>query len=406
MPLFRDEEEFCNGLYMRLLVITQFSALGGSSRIQVIQFFPFLEKAGIAYRHRTVYADRFYLVQNGIEPVSRIAKKMNFFGGMLGGFFKKACWVFAAGRFDAVLIQREVFPRSWYWLMRRLNPRIIYEIEDTIFEMNPFWRRGGLHDAALRYQAAMCRNMMRHAAHVIAENEYLAAEARRHNRNVSLLTAPINTDIFAPAPQQGSGTAEKIGAAEIAISATGHALDGGQHRQRDITIGWIGSPGTSYMLKNLEPVFTALARRHPEAVLKAIGVAPDFRIAGIGFLAKGWSAQEELADLRSFDIGIMPLDDTPFNRGRLGYKIIQYMAVGIPIVASDVGLNRTVVEDGKNGFLVKTPEEWVEKLSPLISDASLRRRMGEVGRKMAEERFSLRGQSGHLIETIHMVCNR
>ena len=359
---------------MRLLIITQFSALGGSSRIQVIQFFPFFEKAGIGYRHLKIYSDRFYRVQNGIVEAAPWRKKMNFFLGMLAGFLKKAAVVFAASRYDAVLIQREVFPRSWYWLMRRVNPRIIYEIEDTIYEINPFWQRGGSYDLALRYQARMCRNMMRYAWGVIAENEYLGAEARHHNPRVFYITAPIDTDRYHPSTI---------------------ARDNNQ-----VTVGWIGSPATSYMLKNLELVFAEISRRHPGAILKAVGAPPEFSIEGIRFVKKEWRAADEPADLESFDIGLMPLDDTPFNRGRLGYKMIQYMAVGIPVVAADVGLNRTVIKDGENGFLVKTPEEWTEKLSLLISDAALRARLGADGRKMAEKTFSLAEQSQSFLAII------
>lgn len=368
---------------MRILVITQFSVLGGSSRIQVIQFFPFFTRAGISYAHHAVYTDRFFRIQNGLIKKSSLAKKINFAAGMLAGFVKKAGYVFAAGRYDAVLIQREVFPRSWYWLMRKMNPRIIYEIEDTIFEINEFWRRGRLHETALRYQARMCRNMMRYAAEVIAENEYLAAEARKHHSRVSLLTAPINTDIFVPLPSQAAR----------------------ESLRRGTTIGWIGSPGTSYLLKTIAPALAAVCQRHPDVSVKIVGAASDFVLPGVRTEQCDWDAGRERADLQSFDIGLMPLDDAPFNRGRLGYKMIQYMAVGIPVVASDIGLNKTVIRNGENGFLAGSNEEWNERLLLLITSPDLRRRLGAAGRHMAEERFSLARQAEHLI-TIIRHCAR
>lgn len=365
---------------MRILIITQFSALGGSSRIQVIQFFPFFTDAGIAHEHKIVYSDRFYRIQNGIVMTSSLPKKINFFLGMLLGFIKKALYVFSASRYDVVLIQREVFPASWYWLMRKINPRIIYEIEDTIFEINPFWRRGGLYEAALRYQAAMCRNMMRYAAHVIAENEYLAAEARKYNSSISLLTAPIDTERVKPAPKDAGVV--------------------------DVVIGWIGSPSTFYLLQALAPALAQVQRRHPHAKVKLVGVAADAALNGVNCIAKAWREDEEVGDLQSFDIGLMPLDDMPFNRGRLGYKMIQYMAVGVPIVASDVGLNRTVIEDGKSGFLAGAPEEWVEKLSLLIRDPALRAHLGARGRAIAETRFSVATQSRKFIDIIKQCIQK
>jgi glycosyltransferase involved in cell wall biosynthesis len=99
--------------------------------------------------------------------------------------------------------------------------------------------------------------------------------------------------------------------------------------------------------------------------------------------------ETEIQDLQSFDIGIMPLDDSPFNRGRLGYKMIQYMAVGIPTVAEDIGLNRTVVRDGENGLLVSGVEGWVVSLRRLLEDAPLRQTLGQSARRTAKQEFSL-----------------
>lgn len=364
---------------MKILVLTQFSELGGSSRIQVIQFLPFLEKAGINCAWKHFYSDKFYKIQNGIVPISRLRKKVNFFCHLFLVMLKKIFYVFSAGNYDLVLIQREVFPKTLYWLLRKINPRVIYEIEDTIYEINPFWKRGFIHDFALLYQARLCLNMMKGAALVIAENEYLAEEAQKHNSRISLITAPINTEIFKPALKQD--VLEK----------------------RAVTLGWMGSPSTTPLLKSLGPVFAELGKRFPHVQLKTVGAALDFLVSGITLVKKEWRLEEEFSDLWSFDIGLMPLDDTPFNRGRLGYKMIQYMSIGIPVVAQDIGLNRAVIKNGENGFLVSTPEEWVEKLSLLIRDRGLGEKLGAGGRKMAEEIFSLEKQSKVYIEVIRKV---
>src|SRR6185436_1314046 len=114
---------------------------------------------------------------------------------------------------------------------------------------------------------------------------------------------------------------------------------------------------------------------------------------GVRVEKRAWRKETEVADLRSFDIGIMPLNTDPFYRAHLGHKMIQYMAVGIPVVASHSEINATVVEDGVNGFLVKSDDEWVQRLSELLDDAALRNRLGAAGRAIVEQRFALERQA-------------
>ncbi len=361
---------------MKVLILTQFSKQGGSSRIQVLQFLPLLIGAGIQYSAYHLNSDRFYRIQMGIVVVPRWIKKVNLCVNIFLALFKRVYYAFLALGYDAVLIQKDTFPKFVFWAMRRMNPRIIYELDDTIYEMNPFLRQSFLYEILLRYQAGLCVNMMAKSAWVIAENEYLAEEARRHNKNVSILSAPIDIDRFRPAPLKKS---------------------------MGIMIGWIGSPSTTHLLLSLAPVWQEIGRRYPQAEFKVVGAASYFTVSGIRFVKKEWRVEDEPADLHSFDIGLMPLDDAPFNRGRLGYKMVQYMSVGIPVVASDIGLNRSVVKDGVNGFLVSTTEQWVEKLGVLIRDGYMRDRMGKEGRKIVEDRFSLEKTSKVLITVLGNV---
>jgi len=199
------------------------------------------------------------------------------------------------------------------------------------------------------------------------------AKAKKYNKNVSIISAPIDTNFFRPGSRVKNSSV--------------------------ITIGWIGSPSTSHSLKGVEPIFTELAKRHRNFRLKMVGTPPNFFISGIKIIKKDWRLDEELPDLQSFDIGIMPLDDTPRNRNHLGYKMVQYMSVGIPVVVSNVGL-KTIVKNGINGFLVNNLQDWVEKLSLLITDAELRHVLGQNGRKTAEESFSLKKLSADFINVL------
>ena len=102
-----------------------------------------------------------------------------------------------------------------------------------------------------------------------------------------------------------------------------------------------------------------------------------------------WTEAAEVAAIAEFDVGIMPLADEPWERGKCGYKLIQYMACGLPVVASPVGVNRQIVEHGVNGFLAETPTQWDEALRTLLADPALRQRMGQAGRQKVERQFSL-----------------
>lgn len=348
---------------MKVLILTQFSSLGGSSRIQVLQFLPLFKEAKIDFMAKTFYSDSFYQIQMGVTPKNRALSKANLFIGLVLSNFKKILFAAMAWRYDVILIQKEVFPKLIFGIMRLLNPRVIYEIDDTIFEINPFNDRGKLEHLMLAYQAGLCLNMMKQAALVIAENEYLATEAKKHNSRVMVLSAPIDTEKYFPGRTSADGSR--------------------------IIIGWMGSPSTTYMLEDIKPVFERLEVLGLKFRLKVVGARSDFSVPGIDLVKKSWSETEQLSDLQSFDIGLMPLDDSPFNRGRLGYKMIQYMSVGIPVVASNVGLNRTVIENNINGFLVDGLDEWVEKLTILIENQNVRHRLGSGGRDMAINKFSL-----------------
>ncbi len=131
-----------------------------------------------------------------------------------------------------------------------------------------------------------------------------------------------------------------------------------------------------------------LHRRH-SFQLNVIGTL-GYRVDGVPTIAQAWCRDSEARDLHSFDIGVMPLPNDAWSRGKCGMKLLQYMATGVAAVASPVGVNTEIVQDGVNGFLAATADEWIEKLSALIQDGALRRRIGAAGRRTVEERYSAR----------------
>ncbi|MDU8946141.1 glycosyltransferase family 4 protein [Ovoidimarina sediminis] len=158
------------------------------------------------------------------------------------------------------------------------------------------------------------------------------------------------------------------------------------------TIGWIGTPGTWVeCVTQFVPMFeNVLAAENARFVLVGAGNRPELSLR---FERRNWSEDREVLDIHDMDIGVMPLPDTPWMRGKCGYKLIQYMACGLPIVASPVGVNREIVEHGVNGFLAESEAEWDAALCKLISDPDLRHRMGREGRKKVETEYSLQIQA-------------
>lgn len=168
-----------------------------------------------------------------------------------------------------------------------------------------------------------------------------------------------------------------------APAASGRAAPG-----RQLHIGWIGTPSTwSEYLTGLMP--TLMPTLHSMDARLVVMGAGRHTAAQPRLDFHEWSEEAEVPFLQSLDIGLMPLTDTPWARGKCGYKLIQYMACGLPVIASPVGVNAEIVEHGVNGFLASTEEEWTEALRTLLSDAALRKRMGEAGRRKVEREYSL-----------------
>jgi glycosyltransferase involved in cell wall biosynthesis len=172
-----------------------------------------------------------------------------------------------------------------------------------------------------------------------------------------------------------------------------------------IVIGWLGTRGNLKHLDEVAPALRRLSTVYPDLVLKVVSDAA-VSVDGVSVMYEPWRLDREVESLHSFDIGLMPLRDTPWTQGKCGYKILQYMAVGIPAVASPVGFNRTLIQDGVNGFLAESPDEWYAKLARLIEDPALRGEIGRNGRRTVEERFSLTRYAADLSQVLDhaMAC--
>jgi glycosyltransferase involved in cell wall biosynthesis len=153
-------------------------------------------------------------------------------------------------------------------------------------------------------------------------------------------------------------------------------------------IGWIGSPTTGSYLKQLMPVFQKLAE-HRRFVVRISGTADPVTIPGVQVDNAPWMLEREVELFNTCDVGVYPLPDDDWSKGKCGFKAIQFMACGVPVVSAAVGVNREIIQDGVNGYLASTTDEWTTKLDRLLDDAELRRRFAEAGRRTIAERYSV-----------------
>jgi len=361
---------------MRVLFVTQYGVLAASSRTRAFQYLPHLGRSQIQAQVITVLPDRAIAWSNTLVMRNPWRKAGYYLWAtcrtVLCGL---RAWAMADG-YDVLFIQKVIFPSPVRWLLRRCRPPVVFDFDDAIFTTEV---RGGSWLSAWkqRRNARGVPGMLSLADLAIVENEYTGEFARRYCDRVATITGPIDTDRFRPAKTNGA------------------------HRDQ-VVLGWTGSPSTSAYLEMLRPVLARLGGRYPNLSLRVVGADP-LDIDGIARETNPWSLEREVDDLREFDIGLNPVPNDPWTRGKGGYKLLQYMAVGLPVVTSPVGINRQLVEDGQSGFWADSAEEWEQRLAALIESPELRRRMGERGREKVEGEYSLGVSSGKLAQLLRQL---
>jgi glycosyltransferase involved in cell wall biosynthesis len=168
-------------------------------------------------------------------------------------------------------------------------------------------------------------------------------------------------------------------------------------------VGWIGSPTTAPYLRQLLPVLQRVRREHA-FVLRVSGAGDAVEASGLEVDNQRWQLEREVELFNTCDVGVYPLTDDEWARGKCGFKAIQFMACGVPVVASPVGVNQEIIQDGVNGFLAATPDEWVRKLGRLIAEPGLRAQFAAAGRRTVEARYSLRVHAPHFAETLRAAA--
>jgi glycosyltransferase involved in cell wall biosynthesis len=341
---------------IRCLLLARHGALSASTRQRHLQYIPYLMSQGIQVDVHTLlddaYLEAFYAGGRAWPSLVR-------------AFLSRLRMLLHARRYDVLWIEKELFPFLPSWFEQVLSTAGVPYVVD--YDDATFHRYDAHSSLAIRHLLGRkIGRVMRSAALVVAGNEYLASKTRLAGaRRVEILPTVVDLDRY-PEPQE--------------VKA--------QHSSQSIfTVGWVGAPKTVKYLRIVEDALRAVAQSAPLRFV-VVGASAG-EIPGIDVVDRPWSEATEVENIRSFDVGIMPLADDRWERGKCGYKLIQYMACSKPVVASPVGVNKYLVQPGVNGFLANETAAWVSALEMLRADAGLRHRMGATGRNLVEAKYSL-----------------
>jgi glycosyltransferase involved in cell wall biosynthesis len=320
---------------------SKYSENGPSSRYRVYQFQKKLKEEGIESFIYPLFDDR-YLELIRDASLSRNLKKVPY---TISRFRKRAAALQKNKNGMLSIIEHQLFPYVPFLFERRFFPqKFLVEFDDAINLTHPY----------------KFPKVLKSATGVIAGNRILADYARQFNSNIHMIPTVLDTNVYKPQARV---------------------------KNKKIIIGWSGLEYNFRYLRILNPVFQKLHSRYPVEIVILSGVPP--KDLSVPFRFEKWRGDLEASQISQFDIGLMPLEDNEWTRGKCGLKLLQYMALGIPGVASAVGVNSEIINQGENGFAVTKLEEWEEKLSLLIEDEPRRSRMGESARKTVVDRYSV-----------------
>jgi glycosyltransferase involved in cell wall biosynthesis len=270
-------------------------------------------------------------------------------------------------RYDVVFIQKRLLSRAELFVLRSRSQKLVYDFDDAVM-----YDSNGISNAR---RSSRFGAMARAADLVISGNSYLAEQATRYTPRVCIVPTTVDTEVYQPRSKKPS---------------TG-----------PVTLGWTGSSSTNRYLNELLPVLAGLKGRIELKLISDNTEDLDFgRLGSVPYKAVGWTQANEVEQAATFDVGLMPLPDDAWTRGKCGFKALQYMGLGIPAVCSPVGVNREIIEHNVNGYLAGTPEDWHKILTKLIADPQERARTGRAGRSRVRQAYALNVQSPRMVQIL------
>ncbi len=339
---------------MNILFLTQYPRLSPSSRYRVYQLLPFLRSVGFRCDVVPMLSESEYRLSRKRGRLIRNSMMM------ARAFARRIQLLRSSGNYDLIYVLKGIYPYGPPLFERILSETgvpVIFDFDDAIH----------IHKASTHHRisdwlkfSSRLSESIQLADRVLVPNKFLAEFATQHNSRVSILPEAEDTQRLSPRTEH---------------------VNGGK-----IVIGWIGSESTAKYLSLITPALTEICRRYPRVVLRVIG--GQYAAAGVRTEQVEWSLKKETERFHELDIGIMPLPFEEWSRGKSGCKMRQYMATGVPGVATNIGYNQELVQHNQTGLLVNTNADWVNALSTLIDSPELRNRIARAARLSVVERFS------------------
>jgi glycosyltransferase involved in cell wall biosynthesis len=357
---------------MRILaIVPSLYNTSPGQRYRIEQWEPILKTSGVEIEYAPFETE---------ELRSVLYKPGNFrakLSAVAEGVGRRARHIKEVGKYDAIYVFREAALLGPAWFeskLARTGVPLVFDFDDAVFV--PYRSPSNGYLSYLKFPsktATICRK----SSHVMAGNEFLADYALRFNNNVTIVPTTIDTEKYTIKEKPDAGV---------------------------LTIGWSGSHSTAQHLDTVCETLRELAKRE-RFKLRVIGV-PKYKIEGIEVEAMSWRAETEVEDLRMIDIGIMPLPNDEWSKGKCGLKALQYMALSIPTVCSPVGVNTRIINDGVNGFIADGPDEWIDKLTRLLRSSQLRREIGSKGRDTVVQEYSAIAQAPRVLKVFESVLRK
>jgi glycosyltransferase involved in cell wall biosynthesis len=350
----------------RVLAFALYGDQAASTRVRLLQYLPALAAAN-------VQLDVQILLDNDYLQAMFAGQKISPWR-LVQLYAQRLAAVWRARHYDRVWIHMELFPNLpalFEWLLAKCLCPYIYDCDDAFFHKYDL-----SHNPFKRLLSKKIDRIMAHAQQVVCGNAYLAQKAQKAGaKRWHVVPSVVDTDLYQP-----------LAASALALAATPVSASDAQ----PLRIGWIGSRTTAKYLLSIMPVLALLSKKY---ALELVVVGAQVHDSAVSVRSLPWQKATEIADIQSFDIGIMPLDNSPWELGKCAFKLIQCMACGVPVVGSRVGANCELIQDGANGLLASSAFEWEAAFDRLLSDRALRQRLGAAGRATVTEQYSLQSQS-------------
>lgn len=345
---------------IKILFVTLGSAREACSRVRIFQYLPYLNAHGVEVDVEPFFPD-VHDDQSACTPsiVKRVADAQYVWRRALRVALR-------APAYDVVFLQRVLLPPALHRFLRRRARRLVFDFDDAIYTGH----RGAQYGAADAPERFV--HTIGSSDAVIASTPYLCERASRHQRKVHYIPSAVDCERYRPRePRRCPGD--------------------------EVIVGWIGSGSTTMYLEPVLPLLRRLASPHDGVRVELVGarLSSDDSIR-----VHEWRLDDECARLARFDIGIMPLDDDEWSAGKGGYKLLQYMASGIPSVVSSVGVGPRIIRHGETGFVATTASDWEGSLRRLVADDQLRQRLGRQARSDVERDYSIARWAPILLEVL------